>query len=175
MTTRIKPWGVAMAGRLDELEIESEALRGNRLGDPSTRPLWVYVPPGYEDDPNRRYPCVFVIQGLTGQLDMWGNREAFRPNFPELADALFASGDTLTLQDAQGDTEFFGKVTLPGTRGVDTGITRDDLQRALNQANGNRDEAAKLLGVSRATFFRKLKQFQVGQKRPRLVRPPHSA
>ena len=89
--------------------------------------------------------------------------------------ALFASGDSLTLKDAQGDVEFFGKVTLPGTRGVDTGLTRDDLQRALNQANGNRDEAARILGVSRATFFRKLKQFQIGQKRPRLVRPPHSA
>jgi Nif-specific regulatory protein len=89
--------------------------------------------------------------------------------------ALFASGDGLNLQDAQADTEFFGKVTLPGTRGVDTGLTRDDLQRALNQANGNRDEAARILGVSRATFFRKLKQFQIGQKRPRLVRPPHTA
>src|SRR2546426_4937402 len=41
--------------------------------------------------------------------------------------------------------------------GVDTGVTRDDVQRALNQANGNRDEAAKILGVSRATFFRKLR------------------
>jgi DNA-binding NtrC family response regulator len=89
--------------------------------------------------------------------------------------ALFASGDGLTLQDAQADVEFFGKVNLPGTRGVDTGITRDDLQRALNQANGNRDEAARILGVSRATFFRKLKQFQIGSKRPRLVRPPHTA
>jgi len=89
--------------------------------------------------------------------------------------ALFATGDTLTVQDAQNDAEFFSKVLLPGTRGVDTGVTRDDVQRALNQANGNRDEAAKILGVSRATFFRKLKQFQFDQKRPRLVRPPHSA
>ena len=89
--------------------------------------------------------------------------------------ALFATRDTLTVQDAQNDAEFFGKVSLPGTRGVDTGITRDDIQRALNQANGNRDEAAKILHVSRATFFRKLKQFQFDQKRPRLVRPPHSA
>ncbi len=117
---------------------------------------------------------------VDGELMALLTRYAWPGNVRELENqvyrlALFASGDTLTLQDAQGDTEFFGKVTLPGTRGVDTGITRDDLQRALNQANGNRDEAAKLLGVSRATFFRKLKQFQVGQKRPRLVRPPHSA
>jgi S-formylglutathione hydrolase FrmB len=93
MSIEVEPWGVAMAGRVDELGIESVVLRGNRLGDPSTRPLWVYVPPGYDDLPDRLYPSVYVIQGLTGQLDMWRNREAFRPNFPELADALFASGE----------------------------------------------------------------------------------
>ena len=50
------------------------------------------------------------------------------------------------------------------------------LLRGLERVpNGNRDEAAKILHVSRATFFRKLKQFQFDQKRPRLVRPPHSA
>src|SRR5207248_10543643 len=35
----------------------------------------------------------YVIMGLTGQLDMWRNRPAFRKNFPELADELFASGE----------------------------------------------------------------------------------
>jgi hypothetical protein len=78
---------------MDELEIESQALYGNPLGDPYVRPLWVYAPPGYDDEPDRRYPCVFVIQGLTGQLDMWRNREAFRPTYPEMVDALFASGE----------------------------------------------------------------------------------
>lgn len=82
-----------MAGRLDELEIESEALRGNPLGDPAARPLWVYVPPGYDDEPDRRYPAVFVIQGYTGQLDMWRNREPFRQTFLEALDAMFAAGD----------------------------------------------------------------------------------
>ena len=88
----MEPWTRTFAGRLDELDIESEALRGNPLGDPNVRPLWVYVPPGYDDEPERRYPCVFVIQGMTGQLDMWRNREPFRPNYPEMVDELFASG-----------------------------------------------------------------------------------
>jgi S-formylglutathione hydrolase FrmB len=34
-----------------------------------------------------------MIQGLTGQLDMWRNRSAFRLNFPELADQLFGRGE----------------------------------------------------------------------------------
>jgi S-formylglutathione hydrolase FrmB len=54
--------------------------------------LRVYLPPGYDTEGNRRYPSIYVIQGLTGQLDMWWNRAAFRRNFPELADAQFASG-----------------------------------------------------------------------------------
>jgi hypothetical protein len=89
----VEPWERDFVGRLDRLEIESEALKGNPLGDPHVRPLWVYTPPRYDDEPDRRYPCVVVIQGLTGQLDMWGNREAFRPNYPEEIDALFATGE----------------------------------------------------------------------------------
>lgn len=88
----MKPWGIEFRGRMDELEIQSEVLRGNPLGDPSGRPLWVYTPPGYDEEPDRRYPSVHVIQGLTGQLDMWRNREPFRPSFPELVDELFGGG-----------------------------------------------------------------------------------
>jgi hypothetical protein len=87
------PWTSELAGRFDEHVFESDALRGNPLGDPHERPLWVYVPPGYDDDSERRYPSVYMIQGLTGQLDMWRNRSAFRLNFPELADQLFGRGE----------------------------------------------------------------------------------
>ena len=89
----MQPWSREFTGRVDELEIESEVLRGNALGDPHVRPLWVYVPPGYDDEPQRRFPCVYVIQGLTGQLDMWRNREAFRPSYLENIDELFGSGE----------------------------------------------------------------------------------
>jgi len=89
----MRPWSTDAAGRLDELEIDSRALADNPLGDPSVRPLWVYVPPGYDRESDRRYPVVHVIQGLTGQLDMWRNRDAFRPTYPEAVDDLFSNGD----------------------------------------------------------------------------------
>ena len=88
------PWSTELAGRFDEHVVESELLRGNPLGDPHRRPLWVYVPPGYDDEPDRRFPSIYVIQGLTGQVDAWRNRTPFRRNFPELADELFASGES---------------------------------------------------------------------------------
>jgi S-formylglutathione hydrolase FrmB len=81
-----------MAGRLEELEFESQALKGNPLGDPSRRPLWVYLPPDYERRPERRYPVIYVVQGLTGQLDMWRNRYPFRPTPLEAMDELFSQG-----------------------------------------------------------------------------------
>jgi S-formylglutathione hydrolase FrmB len=87
------PWSAELAGQLEEHVITSELLRGNPLGDPSERPLWVYLPPGYDSVDDRRYPAVYVIQGYTGHLAMWRNRTPFRQPFPETADAMFARGD----------------------------------------------------------------------------------
>ena len=87
------PWSADLAGRLNEHVVTSELLRDNPLGDPYERPLLVYVPPGYDDDPGRRYPVVYVIQGYTGHLSMWRNRSPYRQPFPETADAVFARGE----------------------------------------------------------------------------------
>ena len=88
---RQPPWGHPWAGRVDDLVIDSEALTGNPLGDPHRRPLLVYTPPGYDDDPGTRFPAIYVLMGLTGQVDMWRNRKAFQPNALELTDARFAT------------------------------------------------------------------------------------
>ncbi len=88
----MKPWHVEPKGRFEQQTIDSKALRGNPLGDPHERPLWVYLPPGCGDDPDRRYPSIYVLQGLTGQVDMWWTRPAFRPTTPERIDGLFAGG-----------------------------------------------------------------------------------
>jgi S-formylglutathione hydrolase FrmB len=85
------PWSVEFRGTWEEHVFTSAALRNNPLGDPADRPLWVYLPPGYVEREPRRYPTIYLIQGLTGQLDMWRNRAPFRRNFPELADELFAA------------------------------------------------------------------------------------
>jgi hypothetical protein len=114
----MQPWSTELAGRIDEHVVDSELLRDNVLGDPARRPLWVYVPPGY-DGSAQRYPSVYVIQGYTGQLTMWGNRSAYWPTFPEAADAGFSSGDVppavLVFVDAwtaYGGSQF---VDSPGT------------------------------------------------------------
>ncbi|HVH65446.1 MAG TPA: alpha/beta hydrolase-fold protein [Candidatus Acidoferrum sp.] len=89
----LPPWSFEPKGRYEDHIFDSEILKNNPLRDPVRRPIRVYLPPGYDAEPNRRYPSIYVIQGLTGQLDMWRNRQPFRRNFPELADAQFAAGD----------------------------------------------------------------------------------
>ena len=87
------PWSIDLAGRFEEVVFTSELLKGNPLGDSFERPLWIYLPPEYDAQPTKRYPSVYMIQGFTGQLDMWRNRTPFRKNFPELTDELFARGE----------------------------------------------------------------------------------
>ncbi len=115
----MQPWIGDLAGRIDEHVISSELLRDNPLGDPTDRPLWVYAPPGYDDEPDRRYPSVYVIQGYTGHLSMWRNRTPYRRPFPELADEVFASGEAppaivvyVDAWTAYGGSQF---VDSPGT------------------------------------------------------------
>jgi S-formylglutathione hydrolase FrmB len=88
----MRPWRHPLAGALHEHELDSQALTGNPLGDPHLRPIWVWTPPGYEAS-GQRYPVIYRIQGFTSQVDMWANRDAFRPTDIEAADAAFATGD----------------------------------------------------------------------------------
>jgi Putative esterase len=107
------PWERPLAGALDRLVVDSELLAGNPLGDSSRRPLYVYRPPGV--GPARaagvagaggagaggggarfgseRVPCVYVIQGYTGQVDMWLARSPLEPTMIERLDAMFAAGE----------------------------------------------------------------------------------
>lgn len=86
------PWDRELRGRLDKLVVDSGILAGNALGDPSRRPLYVYVPERIASSSDR-FCSVYVIQGLTGQLDAWLNRTAFEPTMVERVDTLFADPD----------------------------------------------------------------------------------
>src|SRR5918992_174802 len=87
------PWERPIHGTLDRLVVESELLAENPLGDPARRPLYVYRPPGVELDHPRPLPGVYVIQGYTGQVDMWLNRQTLEPTMVERIDAMFAAGE----------------------------------------------------------------------------------
>ncbi|MBV8991096.1 MAG: hypothetical protein JO372_21280, partial [Solirubrobacterales bacterium] len=70
------PWERQLAGALDVLVVESEVLAGNPLGDPARRPLYVYRSPGVRAGRSSDVASIYVIQGFTGQVDMWRSRVA---------------------------------------------------------------------------------------------------
>jgi S-formylglutathione hydrolase FrmB len=76
------------SGRWQELSLESNALRGNPLGDPSHRPLYVWTPRAYEAEPERRFPALYLLHAMTGQARAWFNVSPFARNVPEEIDAL---------------------------------------------------------------------------------------
>jgi hypothetical protein len=112
------PWHRPLRGTLDERVVDSVALRDNRLGDPSVRPLYVYSPPGAgaQDVP---LPVIYLIQGFTGQVDMWRNRSWHRPSVIELIDQLFSDATVPPCRVAMVDcwTSLGGSqfVDSPGT------------------------------------------------------------
>jgi S-formylglutathione hydrolase FrmB len=113
------PWERPMHGALDRLVVESELLAANPLGDPARRPLYIYRPPGVELDHPRGLPVVYVIQGYTGQLDMWLNRTPFEPTIVERIDAMFADASCpdalIVFVDAwtsYGGSQFLNSVSL---------------------------------------------------------------
>jgi Nif-specific regulatory protein len=76
--------------------------------------------------------------------------------------ALFAENGVLTAETARRDIELVeadaraASASHRSAPGI-SDLKKSDLRRALADAKGNRDEAARLLGISRATLFRKLR------------------
>ncbi|HZH34773.1 MAG TPA: alpha/beta hydrolase-fold protein [Pyrinomonadaceae bacterium] len=77
-------------GTVKILQHESEVLRNNPLGDKHIREVIVYLPPGYEENSEKRYPSVYVLTGFTGRGRMLLNDNSFAPNFAERMDKLIA-------------------------------------------------------------------------------------
>ncbi len=72
--------------------INSTILQDNPLGDPATRRVPVYLPPGYEEGAER-YPVVYLLAGFTGRGAFMLNDSAFDETIQERMDRLIDSGD----------------------------------------------------------------------------------
>jgi enterochelin esterase-like enzyme len=81
----------APAGRIETIEIDSEALAGNRLGDPSRRRVAVYLPQGY-DGSDADYPLLVDLAGFTGSGLKHVGWQAFGESVPQRLDRLRAEG-----------------------------------------------------------------------------------
>jgi S-formylglutathione hydrolase FrmB len=81
-----------LAGDLHIDFIESAALQGNPLGDPATRPLAVYTPPGFDPLGSKRYPVLYVLHGYTGDVAALVAGRPWETNVAQWADNLISEG-----------------------------------------------------------------------------------
>ena len=68
--------------------VHSEALANNPLGDPATRPVAVYLPPGYDPQGSRRFPALYVLHGYTGDVAALLSSRPWETNVVQWADRL---------------------------------------------------------------------------------------
>ena len=78
-------------GKIIRLELTSSLLDDNPWGDPVTRQLPVYLPPGYETD-DCDYPLLVDLVAFTGAGPAHVNWEAFKETLPQRLDRLIAEG-----------------------------------------------------------------------------------
>jgi enterochelin esterase family protein len=71
--------------------IESPALTGNPLGDPSQRPVAAYLPPGYDPEGSRRYPVLYCLHGYTGDAAALLSARRWETNVVQWIDRLVAA------------------------------------------------------------------------------------
>lgn len=79
-------------GRVDTPYLQSQILQGNLPGDATERMLPIYLPPGYDDNPYKRYPVIYVLAGHGGSGPLMLAPVAWGESFPERIDRLISSG-----------------------------------------------------------------------------------
>lgn len=72
-----------------DIEVPAPALVGNLLETATTQRAAVYLPPGYDDEPDRRYPVLYLLHGIFDSYETW--TEYFK--VPAMLDRLISTGE----------------------------------------------------------------------------------
>lgn len=83
---------IASPSRVEQLTFTSQVLEDNPLGDPSTRAVAVYLPPGHDDRADRRYPVVYLLSSHGGTGPGMMNWRPWDVTIKDQIDALIDSG-----------------------------------------------------------------------------------
>ena len=76
-------------GKLEQVTVHGPSLAGNLEGDSPDRNVYVYLPPGYAQNPGRRYPVIYFLHGYGVGAQVYVERVL---NLPDSADQAMAGG-----------------------------------------------------------------------------------
>lgn len=74
--------------RIDHVTVHSDAIAGNLMGTTAEREVHVVLPPGYDENPDRRYPVVYALHGYWVKAEQWLKEV----HMPQTAEGAFAKG-----------------------------------------------------------------------------------
>jgi enterochelin esterase-like enzyme len=109
--------------RINELTIHSPALEGNWEGTGAERTALVYTPPGYNENPDRRYPVVYFLHGYGATKQMYQDLV----HFEEVLGIAAAEGNDFILVMPDGQSRMLGSFysNSPTTGDFESYIARD--------------------------------------------------
>ena len=94
-----------------------------------------------------------------------GNVRELRSEIVKLA--LVAGGERVEVRDLEAHPDLFASILRPGRpaprpqAGTLRDVERHEVERAMRAAQGDKQKAATLLGLSRATLYRKLRRYRI--------------
>jgi S-formylglutathione hydrolase FrmB len=84
----LKASTVPFKGKLEKITVHGKSLEGNLEGDSADRDVFVYLPPSYASQPNRRFPVVYFLHGYGIGAEPYVNMMTV----PQSAEAAVAAG-----------------------------------------------------------------------------------
>jgi S-formylglutathione hydrolase FrmB len=85
---------------VERIKVHGAALEGNLEGDAADRDVFVFLPPGYAAEKNRRYPVVYALHGYSIGAEQW-TKEIHVPQTIEGAFAQGAQNMIVVLPDSK--------------------------------------------------------------------------
>lgn len=83
----------ASAARQERIVVHGKSLEGNLAGDAPERQVSIYLPPGYDSSPRRRYPVLYLLHGYTDSDGRWFGLEGKHfVHVPTAMDKAWAAG-----------------------------------------------------------------------------------
>src|SRR5579863_687951 len=114
-------------GAVERIKVHGKSLEGNLEGDSADRDVFVYLPPSYQSDADRRYPVVYTLHGFGLHAEQWVGFANFAALERDVAAGMakemilvapdaysFHMGSFYSNSAATGDWETFISVELVG-------------------------------------------------------------
>jgi enterochelin esterase-like enzyme len=78
----------AKAVTVEQIKVHGKALEGNLEGDATDRDVFVFLPPSYAAEKDRRYPVVYALHGYSIGAEQWTHEI----HVPQTIEGAFAQG-----------------------------------------------------------------------------------